>query len=174
MSLHNRLPYPDGSDELPDASSGGPPNAAPHRAAGPVSTLRRMYKRGGLLVAGVSGLSGVAIWGIPKHGSSTVIAVIGMVVLVAAAVTGMYRERQETRRTEIRHHPENTMAEALAGLLRAAHDVAPGGTPEQEATEAKRVRENARLVLTEHGEALMAELTKMKASHVSEAEDDDR
>jgi hypothetical protein len=133
-----------------------------------------MYKPGGLLVAGVSGLSGVAVWGNPKHGSSTMIALIGMVVVVAAAVTAMYREHQETRRTEIRHYPENTMAEALAGLIHASHKVAPGDTAEQDTAEAKRVRESARLVLTEHGEALMAELTRMKANHATEAEDEDR
>jgi len=96
-----------------------------------------------------------------------------MVVLVAAAAVAMYRERQETRRTAIRHHPENTMAEALAGLIRASYKVVPGGTPEQDAAEAKRVRESARLVLAEHGEALMAELTRMKVNPVSGAEDDD-
>ena len=87
----------------------------------------------------------------------TVLAAVATVVIVAVA--GMYRSRQETRRTEIEWHSVNAVADALAACISNVHHSAAGLPCGQEAAEAEHVRSSARSFLAGPGAAVLTRLS---------------
>lgn len=70
----------------------------------------------------------------------------GLGTAALSAITCMYRDRQETKRTEIEQRQTEIVAAAFARALDATHTRAQNLSGAKEMTEAARVRDNARQV----------------------------
>jgi hypothetical protein len=70
----------------------------------------------------------------------------GLGTAALSAVTCMYRDRQQTRRTEIEQRRAEILAAAFARALDATHTRAQNLPAAKEMTEAARVRDSARQV----------------------------
>jgi hypothetical protein len=66
-----------------------------------------------------------------------------------SAIAAMYKARQKTLRMAIEYHSENTIADEVAGTIRAAHTGAENLSGADAIEEAKRVRAAALKSLTD-------------------------
>ena len=83
----------------------------------------------------------------PEAGPWLVTAIAaGLGTATLSAITCMYRDRQETRRTEIEQRQTEIVAAAFARALDATHTRAHNLSGAREMTEAERVRDSARQV----------------------------
>ena len=135
--------------------AGSPAPAARRPACEHAKTGRRLPGRLGLLGAGTA-VPGIVMAAGARTGI-TVLAAVATVVIVAVA--GMYRSRQETRRTEIEWHSVNAVADALAACISNVHHRAAGLPGRQEAAEAEHVRSSARSFLAGPGAAVLTRLS---------------
>jgi hypothetical protein len=74
-------------------------------------------------------------------------AVVAVVTGILSAAVALYQARQETVRTQVRHHSNEMIAQALAGCITATHTRAQDLTDPVEIQEADRVRASARQLL---------------------------
>lgn len=80
----------------------------------------------------------------------------GLGTAALSAITCMYRDRQETKRTEIEQRQTEIVAAALARALDATHTKAQNLSGAKEMTEAARVRDSARQVTAILAPAMLA------------------
>jgi hypothetical protein len=130
------------------------PVAAPGRAgAAPAARGRRRWLAAGGAVAAVIPAGPGLAWAIAgRPDAALVVAAAALVALATGfpyAIAAMYEARQETRRTEIVCHPANTLADALASAMEAAHTMARNVSGAEEIEEARRVRKDSRLLLAD-------------------------
>jgi len=114
---------------------------------------------GGTVATAMSALRALG-WTIgtqPGAGPWLVMAVAaGLGTAALSAITCMYRDRQETRRTEIGQRQTEIVAAAFARALDATHTRAQNLSGAREMTEAARVRDSARQVTAVLAPAMLA------------------
>ena len=115
---------------------------------------------GGALAAGGSASEGVtwALTGRPDARPFATAALLALAVIMSA-IAVMYEARQKTRRTAIKYHSKNTIADEVAGTIRATHTMAGNLSGADAIAEAKRVSAAALKSLTDMPPAVTDLLT---------------
>src|ERR1022692_2668809 len=109
------------NEEPPESGEADP---GPGRITQVASARKRWILAGGAVAAGVPASQGVA-WAIAGRPDAALLLAVAALFALATgipyAIVAMYEARQETKRTAIKYHGVNTIADAVAGTIRATH-----------------------------------------------------